>query len=267
MKLSRASKYGEYSTEAGHTANKGYPPGVSCGELSPLFDFSRKPWLLLGDTLRLLTLAHTVLHWTELTPVWGNKGKGRTVKLLDVACGYGELYTLLRDARKVKGGNFDYLGIDLDVEKVMVGNTLRPGANLETMDLNRIWALPSDWDVVVSGDTLEHVTREEGVDFIDNVAGIVKPDGLFILTVPTPAMSIRATRKFHVFEWPRTELIAELELAGFIVLDDFPIMLHANDWDIDVGKRLPTDIVRPTAGALRPGTEGVNTLVVARREG
>lgn len=268
MKYSRASRYGEYSTEEGHTQNPGYPPGVSLGEMSPLFDFSRKPWLLLSDVLRQMIVAHTVVLWTDQRAIWSNKGKGREFTLLDAACGYGELYTLLRDARKVSGSKFNYLGVDLDPDKIAVGRVLRPGADLRVLDVRNIAKLTDvDWDIIVSSETLEHLTKDEGIEFLEQAAQIIAPDGLLILTVPTPQMSIRAKRPFHQYEWPRDELMAEVELAGFQILDEWPLSVHKNDWDIDVIDRLPHDITRPTAGALLDhpkGIEGIVTLIVAK---
>ena len=262
MNEARARRQGEYGTSKGEL-----PPGVSVGELSPLFDFSRKPWLMLGQTLRQFVVAWTVLRHTKSNASWANRETGREWNLLDAACGYGELYTLLRDARKTKGAKFHYTGVDLDQEKLAVARLLRKAINVHELDIRLIDGLDEQpFDVVVSSETLEHLDKSDGVYFLQLIWEVLKPGGLLVMTVPTPKFSERTKHKYHLYEWPRRELLDELLHLEFDVLEHWPILLHKNDWPDELKhNRIPSDIVRPTAGVLSVTEEGMSTMVVARK--
>lgn len=275
MNEARARRQGEYSTEPKQRGPgrpkkviPDYPPGVSVGELSPLFDFSRKPWLMLAGALRQLTVAWTVQYHTETNAAW--KRKGRELKILDAACGYGELYTLLRDARRAPGTVYNYIGIDLDQEKLAVARLLRKNIDVREMDVRGVLAgmLPErPFDVIVSSETLEHVQREEGIQLVNDFYSLLKDGGLLVMTVPTPLNSLRAKRPFHMYEWEEKELLDLVRNVGFKVIDYYQLFVPEKYWEIDVQKRLPQEVIRPAASAMLVAPpEGSVTMVVAEKE-
>lgn len=278
MNRARAHRFGEHGTEnptpgkAGRPPAelqeivKDWPPGVTVGELSPLFDISRKPWLLLGQFLRQFQVAHTVLKHTGCLPGW--KVTGQELRILDAAAGYGELYTLLRDARRAPGTVIEYIGVDLDDNKVDVGTVLRPNIDLRVLNVLDIPDLGDErFNVVVSSETLEHLEHRDGMKFIGRINRVLEPNGLLVLTCPTPAMSERKKHPHHLYEWERIELVSAVKSAGFNIIDQYPLMSHERDWELapQAAERLPNDIVRPTASALLSVAEGTGTMLVARK--
>lgn len=279
MNKARAALAGEYTTqdpkpapvgrpplELGAT-EKDYPPGVSVGELSPLFDISRKPWLLLSSLLRQYAVAYSVLKYTACLPGW--RHQGRRLRVLDAACGYGEMYTLLRDARRAPGTEIKYTGIDLDVDKLEVARMLRPNIDVREMDLLEIGATwIGVFDVIICVETLEHLYRDEGMQVIRQFHSALKEPGWLVMTVPTPDLSIRRKHKHHMYEWPRDELLGALRETRFSVVDHWPILSHERDWDFDSRQldRLPNDLLRPAMGAMLSVPEGMCTMVIATKD-
>lgn len=279
MNKARAALAGEYTTEDPKPApvgrppaelqatKKDYPAGVSVGELSPLFDISRKPWLLLSSLLRQYTVAYTVLKYTGCLPGW--KVEGRPLRILDVACGYGELYTLLRDARRAPGTEINYVGVDLDADKLEVAKILRPNIKVREMDALEIGQFGEQTaDVIVSSETLEHLYREEGHRLLGLFYQVLKEKGILVMTVPTPQFSERRKHKHHMYEWPKDELLGGLREKRLSILEHYPILSHERDWETTPQQveRLPNDILRPAMSAALSVPEGTCTLVVATRD-
>lgn len=277
MNEARARRKGEYSTERKRGPGRpkkvipDYPPGVSVGELSPLFDFSRKPWLLLQATLRQLVTAYTVLEWTHTRYQWTNAKltQGYRLHVLDAACGYGELYTLLRDYRKVKGVQLDYLGVDLDREKLEVARLLRPNIDVREMNVLDIERLPqAPFNVVVSGETLEHLEQEDGKRFILSMVNVLEPGGILVLTSQSPEHGAKK-RQYHLYEWPREEVLDFTSFLPLRLLDEFPVLLLQKHWlesMSELTKRVPADMVRPVAAAMMSGLEGSSNLFVFEKQ-
>jgi len=273
MNEARARRQGEYSTNPKGKPGRpkkvtpDYPPGVSVGELSPLFDFSRKPWLVLAATLRQLIVAHNILKWTKTAANWANRETGRHLRVLDAACGYGEQYTLLRDARRTKGTSFTYIGVELDQEKVAVARLLRRNIDVREMDVLNISSLDEEpFDVVISADTLEHLTKPDGIDYFQQLVDAVATNGIIVMTVPTPNHHNK-THKYHLYEWSRGELLNLVEDSGLLILDEFTLFSHKREWDavFDPQGRLPVDIVRPVASCALNEIEGTTQMVIAEK--
>ncbi|HUQ27036.1 MAG TPA: class I SAM-dependent methyltransferase [Usitatibacter sp.] len=130
--------------------------------------------------------------------------RGRRV--LDVACGEGYGSALLaRHAAHVTG-------VDLSTEAIAhAGRTYAGTANLEFVSAS-CTQLPlpaASFDVVVSFETLEHIGEQR--DFLAEVARVLKPDGVVVLSCPNKleySDKRQFANEFHVKELYREELAA-----------------------------------------------------------
>ena len=130
--------------------------------------------------------------------------RGRRV--LDVACGEGYGSALLaRDAARVTG-------VDLSPQAVAHARKAYAGqGNLEFVE-SSCTKMPfpdASFDYVVSFETVEHIEGQEA--FLDEVARVLEPDGLFLLSCPNKleySDKRNYANEFHVKELYREELAA-----------------------------------------------------------
>lgn len=123
--------------------------------------------------------------------------KGKDV--LDIASGTGYGAQLLG-----KNGAKSVIGVDIDksvVEKANEGNELE-NVKYECLDATDT-KLPSDSrDVVVSFETIEHLTNAEG--YLSELKRIVRDDGVVFISTPNRRVS-QGKNSFHVKEYERVE--------------------------------------------------------------
>lgn len=132
----------------------------------------------------------------------------RDAEVLDVACGAGYGSALLaRYAKRVVG---------VDISSDTIGHARSTYATLSNVDFQQAdcTALPfadASFDAVVSFETIEHIEGQE--KFLDEVARVLRPDGLFVLSSPN-RLEYSDRRNFanpyHVRELYREELTALL---------------------------------------------------------
>ncbi|HEY0564695.1 MAG TPA: methyltransferase domain-containing protein [Terriglobales bacterium] len=104
----------------------------------------------------------------------------RDVRVLDLGCGYGALLVALREA-----GYINTLGVDVSAEQIAAARTLGDFHLLCDDLLDFLRRQPSDsFDVVFALDVLEHFTRPELIDLVDEVARVLTPGGRFLVHVP-----------------------------------------------------------------------------------
>ena len=138
---------------------------------------------------------HFAARWAE----------GREV--LDVACGEGYGTALLagRGAKRVTG-------VDLSPQAIAHARSEYGSlANAEFVEASctRMPFADASFDVVVSFETLEHIEPQR--EFIDEVARVLKPDGLLLLSCPNKleySDKRHFANEFHVKELYRDELQA-----------------------------------------------------------
>jgi len=134
-------------------------------------------------------------------------------RVLDVACGEGYGSALLaRVAQAV-------LGVDLDADTVAhAGERYAALANVRFVQ-GSATALPvpdASIDVVVSFETIEHLPRADQPRMLAEIARVLRPDGVLVLSAPNPAeySDARGYRNpFHLHEPTRAELEALLATA------------------------------------------------------
>ena len=104
--------------------------------------------------------------------------RGNPLKLLDVACGYGQ-FGLIIDREY-----YDYVGIDFSKEQVKKGKAL--GLDIRFMDVSKRWKFPSNhFDIILASEILEHVFDTDF--FIQECFRVLKDDGILIVSTPNVA--------------------------------------------------------------------------------
>lgn len=111
-------------------------------------------------------------------------GQIESKTILDVGCGDG-LYTLTF----LKLGAKFVAGQDIDVRWVNIAksNCEKNGFSnfdIKTGDCQNLLFDDSFFDAVFSGDVFEHLTREEKINFINEIYRVLKPGGYFTIKTP-----------------------------------------------------------------------------------
>ena len=141
-------------------------------------------------------------------------------RVLDIACGcgYGSFILALK-AEMVHGVDRAQEAVEFAEKHYCVAGVrhrvvFRRG--LATDDLGA-----GTYDAVVSLETIEHLTREDGMTFLANVHKALRENGLLLLSGPEIGAKIDrdvvTANEFHLFEHTRDELTGALKDAGFRV--------------------------------------------------
>ena len=103
----------------------------------------------------------------------------RKAKLLDIGCGEGGFVYFLN-----KIGYSNVSGVDLSEEQIRLGQGLGI-AGLQLADLREFLNSKKEtFDCIIARDVIEHFTRQEAFDIVNQVNSALKPEGVFIMQVP-----------------------------------------------------------------------------------
>lgn len=157
----------------------------------------------------------------------------RDAVILEVGCGYGALLHVARAA-----GYTNLSGIDASPEQVAAAAKLGIAGVTEGDLLTTLAALPADsHDAIVAFDVIEHLTKDELIDFTDQVLRVLRPGGRWIVHVPNAASpffgAVRYGDLTHELAFT-SESLAQLVLAsGFREVrsyEDRPIPHGLKSW-------------------------------------
>lgn len=98
--------------------------------------------------------------------------------ILDIACGPGNITKYLLDRQP----HYNILGIDLSPNMLDLAQTNNPTASFQLMDCREIGQLDKKFDGIICGFCLPYLDREEAVNLITQVSGMINPGGLFYLS-------------------------------------------------------------------------------------
>jgi len=112
----------------------------------------------------------------EINEYTGHKSE-KNVHILDVGCGRGELAGFLAKF------NYQILGVDIYQPKIDEAKKLYPFGNVtfECQDALNL-DLKNKFDIIVASDVIEHLKKPE--KFVVTANSLLKPDGIFIITIP-----------------------------------------------------------------------------------
>jgi 2-polyprenyl-3-methyl-5-hydroxy-6-metoxy-1,4-benzoquinol methylase len=102
----------------------------------------------------------------------------KNADILDIACGPGNITKYLLD----RNPDYNMLGIDLSTKMLDLAQVNNPTAQFQLMDCREINKIEKRFDGIMCGFCLPYLTREEAIELIANVSGLLKPGGVFYLS-------------------------------------------------------------------------------------
>lgn len=131
-------------------------------------------------------------------------------EVLDCACGAG-----YGSWRLAQAGALRVVGADVSEEALAWATREFRSASTEFRSIRdgRIPVGDSEFDVVVSFETIEHIEAESAPNFVDELSRVLKPSGTLIMSTPITYGNGRFHPKnpFHLREYEPEELAALLE--------------------------------------------------------
>lgn len=141
--------------------------------------------------------------------------KSRDAAILDAGCGEGVLLRFLRDQ-----GFSNLSAFDLSAENVRI---CRESGFSFVQQHNALdiasFSPGSRWDLIVCRDLLEHFEKHKAMKFLEDVRGLLKPDGAAIFQTPNMAYICANVVLYgdptHETGYSEASLRAMLSAAGF----------------------------------------------------
>ncbi len=235
----------------------GLPAGTSW-ELSPILDFSTNPRLsLLPDMFRQMSVAYMAFKYGKM------EEEDRDVSVFDAGCGFGETYAVLSQMRKARGVQLTYIGMDVDPRKKERADKLLRHIDFRLGDVTKDMdaVVPErGFDVVVSSEVLEHLTKEDGIKYLEQCMERLIPGGTMILT--TPSEKRIDVNPWHLYEWSYDELLEHIVDSGWLVLDSFFMKpkVASLDEEFSISKRkmrMPSEVLRAVLFGDHAGAQSV----------
>jgi len=101
-----------------------------------------------------------------------------TRRILDAGCGTGHY------CGRLAADGFDVVGIDLDPRMIEVAHEKYPGATFCCLNLLNVGTLSPPFEFVFCiGNVAPHLTQDEFSRFVEDVAGILHPEGVWVFQV------------------------------------------------------------------------------------
>jgi 2-polyprenyl-3-methyl-5-hydroxy-6-metoxy-1,4-benzoquinol methylase len=154
-------------------------------------------------------------HFLHLLPA------RRDAAILDLGCGYGKFLYFLQSQ-----GYTETQGIDLNPQQVGVARRLGV-RNVECCEGKEFLGNSvGQFDFISAIDVLEHVPKDQVLEFLDRVHAALRPGGRFLCQVPNLAAFYRPLFYMdfsHETPFTATSLKQILELANFANVRVFPM--------------------------------------------
>jgi 2-polyprenyl-3-methyl-5-hydroxy-6-metoxy-1,4-benzoquinol methylase len=138
----------------------------------------------------------------------------KKAKILDIACGAGKFLYFLQ-----KEGYHNTGGIDLSKEQIALAGQI----GVENVWVDDLFSyLPTverKYDMIIANDIIEHLTKEETMEFLDKIMAALKPGGSILISTPNAFSLFGAGRVFvdftHETGFTSTSLAQVLRVCGF----------------------------------------------------
>lgn len=131
-------------------------------------------------------------------------------KVLDAACGEGYGSNILSEAADI------VVGMDIDAETVRLANE-KYGSTKLTYKVGNAEKLPFEnesFDVIVSFETIEHISEIAQENFLSEIRRVLRPDGLLIMSTPNKAIytdAVNGKNPYHIKEFYTEEFISFMQ--------------------------------------------------------
>ena len=113
-------------------------------------------------------------------------------KVLDAGCGDGRFCYELRKAKE----NVSVYGVDYSQRAIDFAKAFNPNTKFFVSDLTKL-NLGEKFDYIVLIETLEHIIPKDIPKILDNISNHLKPNGKFIITVPSKNLKIHDKHYQH----------------------------------------------------------------------
>lgn len=145
----------------------------------------------------------------------------RNVSILELGCGHGALLYALHQA-----GYSNAIGVDGSSEQVAAAQRLGVQGVSEGGVIEALHETPdASQDVVIAFDLIEHFTKPELIDLIDDVHRVLKPGGRWIIHVPNAESPFGSRMRYgdftHEIAFTRLSLTQVLLSSGFTQVSCF----------------------------------------------
>jgi cyclopropane fatty-acyl-phospholipid synthase-like methyltransferase len=150
---------------------------------------------------------------------------GENEMWLDCACGSGYGTNILSNFTK------GIIGYDISKDAVEYANENYSTNNCKfTYDLNSIG---NNFDVIFSIETIEHMSKDNGVKFLNKLNSNLKDDGLFIITTPiVETTNNNPINIYHCLEYSDNDFQSLLGESGFSIMESLFVETTFTDGEI-----------------------------------
>lgn len=104
----------------------------------------------------------------------------KTLKILDIGCGIGEMDILLKKTQS------HLTGIDISAESLKIARLRNPEVNYNLYDGHKLPFADASMDVAFTINVMHHVPPQEWPNFVSEAMRVVRPGGLFIVFEHNP---------------------------------------------------------------------------------
>ena len=145
----------------------------------------------------------------------------RDVAIMDIGCGHGAVVFALQEA-----GYRNVHGVDVSPEQVQAAARLgiRGVTQGDLMTTLRA-AADASLDVLIAFDVIEHFTKDELIQVVDEVLRVLKPGGRWVIHVPNGESPFGNRVRFgdytHEQAFTRTSMTQLLVASGFARVETF----------------------------------------------
>ncbi len=168
-------------------------------------------------------LPHIIYHLVRYKFVTGFLKP--TDEVMDIACGTGYGTRMLSDYCK------HVIGVDISQDQVDYARKNYGGSFYQGNILN----IHKQFDIIVSFETIEHMSKEEGLLAVENLKKCLKPGGILFMSTPKklPEEELsQGRREFHKYEYTYEEFNS---LLGKFF--ERPIIFSQTDEIITIGNK------------------------------
>jgi 2-polyprenyl-3-methyl-5-hydroxy-6-metoxy-1,4-benzoquinol methylase len=147
----------------------------------------------------------------------------RSSRVIDLACGAGELVSLLRAS-----GYLNVSGIDRSIEQVRAAEERGVAAIAHADAFECLASAQQKFDAIIAIDFLEHVHNDEALELLRLVCGALRPGGVFVAQTCNAASPMFGRIRYgditHETAFTRRSISQAFRVAGLA-----PVAVHGID--------------------------------------
>ena len=180
-------------------------------------------------------------------------------RVLEVCCGRGLLLPLMRYYKKEVE---EYVGVDIEEKNINEQKRrsgVRPIDDLDSYYPFKVTHLicscedmdsrleHNSFDFIVYTSAIEHMQKEVGIHSLQNCWNLMKDGGMMFLSCPNTREKkdpYDTQYAAHLYEWDLEELTAEVEKAGFSIVETFGLVAKVRDFEEFMKERPNEEMLR-----------------------